>query len=316
MFETCFKKLNSIGYNSNIKQGDKIKGRDTCLPLILRWSRILMSYVGMHDHGLADGRLDPAFQRGSCLNKDKGEVHLRDKERGKKKRNGLGIKTFQNTNSCQPYQFGLKMTMRSSSSLPPFLACWPTELLDTYLGWRAMMHVQSNPTAHAQRMWDAPHRWWAPCMCVVESRCMCRWSDLGLLRPTACADGRLLAGLSTLVQGVPLKNNEGYLKTYIKLGPDLENSFKVFYIWLFCIFILIYSNIDMYCMCICLCYIYCIIVIFILEIEGYWNNRPAQLPGGSPDTRVTSKVRWTLGSYHVVMSLQEGPPLRGSHSFS
>lgn len=45
------------------------------------------------------------------------------------------------------------------------------------------------------------------------------------------ADGLLLAGLSTLAQGMPLKNNEGYLKTYIKLGPDLENSFKVFDIY-------------------------------------------------------------------------------------
>lgn len=43
-------------------------------------------------------------------------------------------------------------------------------------------------------------------------------------------DGLLLAGLSTLAQGMPLKNKEGYLKIYIKLGPDLENSFKVFYI--------------------------------------------------------------------------------------
>lgn len=66
----------------------------------------------------------------------------------------------------------------------------------------------------------------------------------------------------------------------------------------------------------CLCNIYCIIVIFILEIEGYWNNRLAQLPGGAPDTRVTYKVRWFLGSYHVVMSLQQVLPLLGSRDVS
>lgn len=69
-------------------------------------------------------------------------------------------------------------------------------------------------------------------------------------------------------------------------------------------------------LCLCLCNIYCMIVIFILEIEGYWNNRLAQLPGGAPDTRVTYKVRWFLGSYHVVMSLQEALPLLGSHDVS
>ena len=67
---------------------------------------------------------------------------------------------------------------------------------------------------------------------------------------------------------------------------------------------------------VCLCNIYCMIVIFTLEIEGYWNNRLAQLPGGAPDTRVTYKVRWLLGSYHVVMSLQEALPLQGSHDAS
>lgn len=40
-----------------------------------------MSCVGKYDHGLADGRLGPAFQRGSCLKKDKDEAHLREKEK-------------------------------------------------------------------------------------------------------------------------------------------------------------------------------------------------------------------------------------------
>lgn len=142
---------------------------------------------------------------------------------------------------------------------------------------------------------------------------MLRWFDLGLLRPTSLRTACCQQPSSSK----PLKNNRESFKTCIERGPAFKNSFKlVVYVKLLCICILLYSNIDMYCMCICLCYIYCIIVIFTSEIEGYWNNRPAQLPGGSPDTRVTSKVRWTLGSYHGVMSLQEGPPLRGSHSFS
>lgn len=41
-----------------------------------------MSYVGKYNHGLADDRLDPAFQRCSCPNKDKDEAHLGEKERG------------------------------------------------------------------------------------------------------------------------------------------------------------------------------------------------------------------------------------------
>lgn len=69
-------------------------------------------------------------------------------------------------------------------------------------------------------------------------------------------------------------------------------------------------------LCKCVCNIYCIIVIFILEIEGYWNNRLAQLPGGAPDTRVTYKVREFLGSCHVVMSLPKVLPLPGSHGVS
>lgn len=64
MFEACFKKINSAGCNSNIKQDNKMKRRDTFLPLILKRSRILISCVGKYDHGLADGRLDFAFQRG------------------------------------------------------------------------------------------------------------------------------------------------------------------------------------------------------------------------------------------------------------
>lgn len=48
--------------------------------LILKWIRILLSHVGKGDHGLADGSLDLAFQKGSCLNKDKDEAQLREKE--------------------------------------------------------------------------------------------------------------------------------------------------------------------------------------------------------------------------------------------
>ena len=87
----------------------------------------------------------------------------------------------------------------------------------------------------------------------------------------------------------------------------------IFGYWFFCsVFILVWFR-FLYA---CLCNIYCMIVIFTLEIEGYWNNRLAQRPGGAPDTRVTYKVRWLLGSYHVVMSLQEALPLQGSHDAS
>ena len=88
------------------------------------------------------------------------------------------------------------------------------------------------------------------------------------------------------------------------------------YIWIMALLCSIFVLVWFRFLCICLCNIYCMIVIFILEIEGYWNNRLAQLPGGAPDTRVTYKVRWFLGSYHVVMSLQEALPLLGSHDVS
>lgn len=70
------------------------------------------------------------------------------------------------------------------------------------------------------------------------------------------ADCLLLAGLSTLAQGMLLEKNENNLKSHIKLGFNLKNSFSVLYIKLFCIFILIYSNVDMYCMCIFVCAIF------------------------------------------------------------
>lgn len=89
---------------------------------------------------------------------------------------------------------------------------------------------------------------------------------------------------------------------------------RIWIVTLLCsIFILLWFSFFVYM----LCNIYYMIVIFILEIEGYWNYRLAQLPGGAPDTRVTYKVRWFLGSYHVVMSLQEAAmPLVGSHDVS
>lgn len=57
-----------------------------------------------------------AFQRCSCLIKDKDEAHLREKERGGAKINGPGRQKFQNRDNCQFHQFGLKVTMYSSSS--------------------------------------------------------------------------------------------------------------------------------------------------------------------------------------------------------
>lgn len=88
------------------------------------------------------------------------------------------------------------------------------------------------------------------------------------------------------------------------------------YIWIVALLCSIFILVWFSFLCICLCNIYYMIVIFILEIEGYWNNRLAQLPGGAPDTRVTYKVCWFLGSYHVVMSLQDPLPLLGSHDVS
>lgn len=109
-----------------------IKRRDTFLPLTLKWSRILMSHVGKCDHGLEDGRLDLAFQKKALASTRTKMEPSWEKKRGKEKINVLGRNTFQNTNTCQPYQFGLKMTTYSSSSFPPFLTCWPTEFLDTW----------------------------------------------------------------------------------------------------------------------------------------------------------------------------------------
>lgn len=43
-----------------------------------------MSHVGKCDHGLEDGRLDLAFQKGSCLNKGQDGAQLREKERERK----------------------------------------------------------------------------------------------------------------------------------------------------------------------------------------------------------------------------------------
>ena len=76
-----------------------------------------MSYVGKYEHGLADGRLDLACQRGSCLIKDKDEAHLKEEMTWEGK-------PFKIQTPFNPINwFGLKMTMCSSSSLPPFLAC-------------------------------------------------------------------------------------------------------------------------------------------------------------------------------------------------
>jgi len=50
--------------------------------------------------------------------------------------------------------------------------------------------------------------------CRIKYACIdCLIWDFLDLQPVDCL---LLAGLSTLVQGMSLKNNEGYLKTYIK----------------------------------------------------------------------------------------------------
>lgn len=77
-----------------------------------------MSYVGKYEHGLADGRLDLACQRGSCLIKDKDEAHLREEEMA------WEGKLFKIQTPFNPINwFGLKMTMYSSSSLPLFLGC-------------------------------------------------------------------------------------------------------------------------------------------------------------------------------------------------
>lgn len=52
------------------------------------------------------------------------------------------------------------------------------------------------------------------------------WPDLGIIRPT---DSLLMAGLGTPAHSMPLRDNV-YIKTYIKLDPNLENRLEVFYI--------------------------------------------------------------------------------------
>lgn len=107
-----------------------------------------------------------------------------------------------------------------------------------------------------------------------------------------------------------LKKNYGVISGTDNLKKWVVKNRLPLSIWIVAylcsIFILLWFS---FCVCVCLYNIYYMIVIFILEIEGYWNNRLAQLPGGAPDTRVTYKVRWFLGSYHVVMSPQEAMPL-------